>query len=126
MRSISKHLFAESLQTAASVFSITKAENYNFLTYPFTIRDSTSIPQILDVNFFSVNRITLWKKYPDEFFQAVIDYLIVIIQTTRNNIIMKISVLLIQCFVELQTTGKATISLQNRNSQHGQFDEILK
>ena len=39
---------------------------------------------------------------------------------------MKISVLLVQCFVELRTTDKAPLSLENRNSQHGQFDEILK
>ena len=39
---------------------------------------------------------------------------------------MKISVLLVHFFVELQTTDKAPISLQNRNSQHEQFDEILK
>ena len=70
---------------AASVFSKTKAENYTFLTYHFTIRDSTSIPQILDVNFSSVNMITSWKKYPDRFVQAVVDYLLVIRNTDNQK-----------------------------------------
>ena len=84
---------------------------YNVLTCHFTIRNSTSIRQILDVNFCSVNNNTSWKEYQDEFVQAVVDYLIAIIQTTRDNIIMKISVLWVYCFVELHTTDKAPISL---------------
>ena len=36
------------------------------------------------------------------------------------------SVLVVQGFLELQTTDKAAISLQNLNSDHGRLDEILK
>ena len=123
-------------------FGITKAEDFILHIYHATTRDSTITAQILANNFWSIIKGTSWEKSLVEFVQSLVDYRLTTIQATTTdifqtifwslsfrtvcfyNILIKMSVLVAQCFVELLAPEKTPITLQNRNSARGNLMKL--